>query len=46
MRVAAVNSFARFLNSWEGSVYIVIYRQTVLLYHNFSVGLDIQNECT
>ena len=38
--VAAVNSFARGLNPQEGSVYIIIHRDTVSLYHIFSVWLD------
>ena len=40
MQVAAINSFTRVLNPQEGSVYIVIQRQTVSLYHNSSVWLD------
>ena len=39
-KVAAVNSFARELNPRKGSVYIVIYRPTVSLYHNSSVWRD------
>ena len=35
-----INSSTRVLNLWEGSVYIVIHRQTVSLYHNSSVWLD------
>ena len=31
--MAAINSFIKGLNLWEGSVYIVIHWQTVLLYH-------------
>ena len=41
-RVAAVNSFVRVINPREGSVYIVIHRQTVSLYHNL-VWLDSQD---
>ena len=40
-QVAAINSFARELNPWWESVYIVIHRQTVSLYHNSSVWLDM-----
>ena len=39
-RIAAVNSFARVLNPREGSVNIVIHRQTVSLYHNTLEWLD------
>ena len=43
-RVVAVN-FVRVLTTphQEESVYIVIHRQTVQLYHNFSVWLDTQD---
>ena len=43
MLMVAVNSFAAVLNSREGSVYIVIHRQTLWLYHNFSVWIDTQD---
>ena len=41
-RVTAVNSFT-WVNPWEGSVYIVILRQTVSLYHNSSVWMDMKD---
>ena len=43
MLVAAVNSFIRVLNPQGGGVYIVIRRQTVSLYHNSSVWLNMQD---
>ena len=43
IRVAAIISFAKVLNPQEWSIYIVIHRQTVLLYHNSSVRLDTQD---
>ena len=38
--LAAINFCTKVLNPQEGSIYIVIHRQTVLLYHNSSVWLD------
>ena len=38
-KMSSVNSFAKVLNPWKGSVYIIIHRQTLSLYHNFSVWL-------
>ena len=42
-QVAVVNSFARVLNPREGSIYIIIHKQTVLVSHNSSVWLDMQD---
>ena len=42
-RVAAVNFFTRVLSPWKGSMYIIIHRQTVSLYHNSSLWLDMQD---
>ena len=39
-----VISSREFSNPGVGSTYIVIYRQTVSLYHNSSVCLDTQND--
>ena len=42
--VATVNSFTKLLNPiWEESIYIVIYWQTVPLYHNSSVWLETRD---
>ena len=40
-RVVAVNSSAIALNPREVSEYIVIHKETVSLYHNSSVWLDM-----
>ena len=41
MRATVVNSFTRVLNPNGGSVYIVIHRQTVSLYHNIYIYIYI-----
>ena len=46
-RVAAVNSFVRVLDPWEGKVYIVIHRQTVSLYNQVNEDSEYpKNECS
>ena len=45
-QLAAINSFFWVLNPREGSVYIVIYRQAVSLYHNSSVWPGTQDPST